>query len=755
MTTAKPTQLNPIDSSSPKPSGGSSGVFSRLGVGSKMALMTLGLALPLGVALALYVQTQSANITLVQREIRGTLLLDATNDLTSEIKRHRRQLRLTLREPNPENRKLLEEQGLKADAALSTLNALAAQNPLFEADTLLAVQSTWAKLKDDARSLKLTPAQNFSRHSAIIAKQLNPSVLDIANRSNLIQDPDPAIYNSTFLVVNVLPDMLERMAKLSTDTFNALGAAPSAKVQDRIDTAASTANIRTDLERFIRTTQFIVEANPDLRTTLGTASNETIKLVREVLDVAQTQVNQPAYSLSPKDWNTQIGAASDAALTVYDQALTKLSSGPLQARLSQLNARLLALLLAVVVTLGLLLVLVVAIVRSITRPVNQLLKVVEKVGQGDLSQKAKITTSDEIGVLARQVNSSIDLLRDTAKRNEAEQQRATALQNNIGAFLNVTMDISGGDLTKRGIVSDDVLGNVVDSINVMTEELGYTLKDVRNVSNDVSNSSGSVLLSTQNITSSAENTAIATAQVALEVQEVGQSIARMASDANEASEAAQEALEAAQQGQQAVDSTLSGMQAIRREVQSISKRIKSLGDRSLEISEIVDTISRISAQTNLIALNAAIEASGAGSAGSRFAIVADEVRKLAESSSQATGRIAGLIKTVQNEVSEVVSSVEDGTREVEEGYRVASVAGERLKELSEIAQISARFAEQISSGAREQVAGVARVGEAVGRIAQATEQAKLSVLEGKNEAEKLQTLAGQLNENLSRFQLPA
>ena len=195
------------------------------------------------------------------------------------------------------------------------------------------------------------------------------------------------------------------------------------------------------------------------------------------------------------------------------------------------------------------------------------------------------------------------------------------------------------------------------------------------------------------------------------------------------------------------------MQGIRREVQSISKRIKSLGDRSLEISEIVDTISDISAQTNLLALNAAIEASGAGEAGSRFAIVAGEVRKLAEDSERATQRIAGLIKNVQAEVQEVIGSVEDGTREVETGYRVATQAGERLREIAEIVTQSAQLAQQISAATDQQVSGVEQVGSKVQSMAQISVRARETGQEGRQTAEKLQQLASNLTSNLERFRL--
>ena len=237
--------------------------------------------------------------------------------------------------------------------------------------------------------------------------------------------------------------------------------------------------------------------------------------------------------------------------------------------------------------------------------------------------------------------------------------------------------------------------------------------------------------------------------------EVTQAIRLMAQNAQSSAQTAQQALLASQQGQEAVEGTLSGMQNIRREVQGVAKRIKGLGDRSLEIQDIVDTITQITRQTHLLALNASIEAAGAGEAGGRFSIVADEVRKLADTSAQATGRIATLIKNVQAEIQDVITSVEDGTREVEQGYRVAGSAGERLRELGVLATQAAQFAELIADSTQSQVRSIEQMGGAVGQIASIAQESQGSVTRGRTAAEQLEKLSQDLGESLSRFRLPA
>ena len=437
---------------------------------------------------------------------------------------------------------------------------------------------------------------------------------------------------------------------------------------------------------------------------------------------------------SPLDWTLLVRQDASEALEIVRDTIT-----------TGIIATLIALVLAVIVA--------VLLARSLTRPIQELVGVAERVGKGDLSQFAQVQTRDEIGVLANTFNKAIVGLREASERNEIELVRGRSLQQNIGSFLDVAMDIADGDFTKRGQVSEGVLGNVIDAINLMVEELTFLLQDVQGAALSVTEGSTEMAGITDEITHNTTLQAEEARKATRDVQQVTASIREMAENAEESARAASRTLSASQQGQQALDNTLNGMQNIRREVQSISKRIKGLGDRSLEISEIVETISRISSQTNLLALNAAIEASGAGEAGNRFAVVAGEVRKLAEDSKLATGRIETLIKAVQNEVQEVIVSVEDGTREVETGYRVTTEAGERLKEIGDIANRSAALAQLISQATQGQVRDVEEVGSSVSTIADVSERSQASVARSREAARKLQALAEAMTGNLARFRL--
>jgi methyl-accepting chemotaxis protein len=396
--------------------------------------------------------------------------------------------------------------------------------------------------------------------------------------------------------------------------------------------------------------------------------------------------------------------------------------------------------------------------RLVTRPVHQLVRVAEQVGRGDLSRLALVQSRDEIGQLAVTFNDSIVRLRSlvqTVAERDAERRQRQELQANISRFLDVTTEVSRGDLTRRGEVSSDVLGSVVDSINVMVGEIAAILVDVRQAAHHVSTSANEMIVSMGQIETGSRAQARDAMQATGTAEQLGSSARTVASTADASARAARQGLEAAQHGEQAVRNSLESMQRIRAEVQGVSKKIKSLGDRSLEIADIVNTIDDIAAQTNLLALNAAIEAAGAGEAGLRFAVVADEVRKLAERSAHATKDIAVLIKNFQSETQQAVIAMEDGTREVEAGFRVATQAGDSLREIAAVSQKSAGLAQEISVSTQEQVKGAEHVGLAVQAIAGVALQTEQGVLQTRKTMDDLVRLAQELTQVLSRFKLSA
>ena len=394
--------------------------------------------------------------------------------------------------------------------------------------------------------------------------------------------------------------------------------------------------------------------------------------------------------------------------------------------------------------------------RRITRPVSALMSGAERVGRGDLSQLVPVTSRDEIGQMAVTFNDSIVRLRalvQTEADRDEERRKREDLQQNVIKFLDTVVEIGKGDLTRRGEVTWDVLGNVVDAINLMVEEIASVVGDVRQAALRVASGSQDTIKITGELALAAQAQSQDASSVTRSVADVTVSVRQVADSADQSAKAARQVLQAASKGEEAVRNSLASMQQIRAEVQTISKKIKSLGDRSLEISDIVNTIQDIAAQTHLLALNASIEAAGAGEAGLRFSVVADEVRKLAERATQATRDIGTLIKGVQAETQEAVVAMETGTREVESGYEVSLKAEEALQEIGKISQTSSELAAEISQASQQQVRGAEAMAGAVQAIAGAAVKTEQGVQQSRTNVEQLAQLAEELTAKLSRFKL--
>ncbi|MGH9509554.1 MAG: methyl-accepting chemotaxis protein [Terriglobales bacterium] len=386
---------------------------------------------------------------------------------------------------------------------------------------------------------------------------------------------------------------------------------------------------------------------------------------------------------------------------------------------------------------------------AVATPVRQLTEFAERLGAGDYRARVTLDGEDDFTYIAQNFNR----VADKVARANTNQEAQETLQRSVTEFLTITSQISRGDLTLRGKVTNDALGNVVDSVNYMLDNFTKVLERVRNAAIDVSSSANEILVSSEQMSNGATQQDQEITNTSSAVEELTVSMKQVSNNAGASAEAARRALDAAEQGNRSVRDTLEGMQRIRASVQATAKKIKSLGDRSLEISEIINVINDITEQTNLLALNAAIEAARAGEAGRGFAVVADEVRKLAEHSRSATKDIAALIKAIQAETNEAVVVMEEGTKEVEVGARLADQAGKALEAISSVVRQSAELVQEISLASKQQVRGTEGVANAMQIISNITRQTSTGARQTARTVETMVKLSEQLNEALSQFRI--
>ena len=350
-------------------------------------------------------------------------------------------------------------------------------------------------------------------------------------------------------------------------------------------------------------------------------------------------------------------------------------------------------------------------------------------------------------MLAEQQRHSAELQRQEGKRvNDANQAAILRLMNEL-------QTVAEGDLTQEATVTEDITGAIADSVNYTVEELRSLVANVQSTATRVAQTTSKVE------TTSTELLATSTEQLR-EIRETGQSVLDMAARINDVSAQAQESasvarqsLQAAESGLTAVQNAIGGMNSIRDQIQETSKRIKRLGESSQEIGEITELIADITEQTNVLALNAAIQAASAGEAGRGFSVVAEEVQRLAERSGDATRQIAALVKAIQTDTQDAVAAMERSTQGVVEGARLSDNAGTALSEIDSVSRRLADLIEQISSAASKEADQANEVASNIQHIFAVTEQTGESTRSTANQVRDLARMADELRQSVARFKI--
>ncbi|MCM5572397.1 methyl-accepting chemotaxis protein [Burkholderiaceae bacterium FT117] len=344
--------------------------------------------------------------------------------------------------------------------------------------------------------------------------------------------------------------------------------------------------------------------------------------------------------------------------------------------------------------------------------------------------------------------------RAVAERLEQEAKRANDQnQSAILRLMNELQEVADGDLTIQATVSEDITGAIADSVNYTVEELRSLVSRINATAEMVNEASSKAQMTASSLQAASE-------QQSREIRETGEAVLRMAQQINEVSaraaesvQVARHSLAASEDGSRAVDNAISGMNGIRDQIQETAKRIKRLGESSQEVGEIVELISDITEQTNVLALNAAIQAASAGEAGRGFTIVAEEVQRLAERSAEATKQIAALIRTIQTDTQDAVAAMERSTQGVVEGTRLSDEAGRALGEIGRVSRHLAELIEDFSNTTSKQAASAGTVAQSIQRILLVTEQTSEGTLHTAGSIRQLSELAQELKSSVSRFKV--
>ena len=410
--------------------------------------------------------------------------------------------------------------------------------------------------------------------------------------------------------------------------------------------------------------------------------------------------------------------------------------------------------------------------RTVVQPVDQLRQAAQTVEQGNLSVRVAIPQQDEIGQLAASFNAMVEAsernmeaLREQREAAEVARTQAEALrrqadetsrrlQERFHQISEVIAAVTQGDLTHRLQVADnDEVGALMHQINQMIEDLTALVREIHATGNALAEVAQNVSTSAEQMSAGASNQAQQTMEVATAIEEMTRTIASSSQNAHEANRMAQRASQLATNGEEIFRKTTEGMHRIAGIVKDSTQKVMALGESSAQIGEIIQVISSIADQTNLLALNAAIEAARAGEQGRGFAVVADEVRKLAERTTSATKEIEQMITRIQQNTGEVVESMTRGNKEVEAGLKLVDEASHAFGEILNSINQMVLMINQIASASEQQSATSSQISQSVEEISSVANEVSRATSELAATANILNDHVVQMRRLIERFRI--
>ena len=335
------------------------------------------------------------------------------------------------------------------------------------------------------------------------------------------------------------------------------------------------------------------------------------------------------------------------------------------------------------------------------------------------------------------------------------EKRSRQNQDAILRLLDEMGDLADGDLTVSATVTENITGAIADSVNFTIDELRNLVTQINTTTLQVASAAQETQATALHLTDASDHQAQQITEVSTAITDMAGSIEQVSQNASQSSDVATQSVNLAAQGNEAVKKAISGMDTIREQIQETSKRMKRLGESSQQIGDIVELINDIAEQTNILSLNAAIQATMAGEAGRGFAVVADEVQRLAERSGSATKQIDALVKTIQSDTNEAISSMERSTTEVVTGAKLSQDAGASLEQIEAVSHRLADLINNISDAAKQQASAAVSTSDNMNVIQEITMQTSTGTNESADSIGRLLELTNELRTSVSGFKLPS
>jgi twitching motility protein PilJ len=723
--------------------------FSRLKLWQKCALIAVPFLFPITALLYVVIAQNNENIEIVLKEQRGLEYLRPVRQLAAHFEAHRElSARVLAGDKSAE-----AEKARVAALADETIRELDPVDAKLGAEFKTNETKRWARVKEDWTALRAQPPAaldaSFQKHTDLITAALDLSV-DVWEYSTLALDPVADTYYLQDIIVARSLAAAEDLAQLRTILTSAARRPNSALTDDeKLRVNILLGQIEQTKTAIDKEARNAVRANAALKGRLEGAADDYRAKVDAFAARARTMLGDAnratvaELSATGADALVSVGKLYDAYEPPLAELLALRAAG--YRRVSNLSVA--------GTVLGLLFVgaVVFFVARSIVRQVGNLNDLFGKIAAGDYKSRAAVTSQDELGQMAGSLNGMLDKTLALVQSKDEQDE----IQRSIMQLLDEVSNVGAGDLTRDVTVSADITGAIADSFNYTIEELRKIIARVQSATTRVSSSAVEIRSSARHLAGGAESQAEQIVGVSAALDEMATSIQQVAENANTSTSVAQQALTNAKQGNVAVRGTIDGMNRIREQAQETAKRIKRLGETSQEIGQIVQLIDDIADRTSILALNASIQAAAAGEAGRGFAVVAEEVERLAVRSTEATKKIAALVRAIQGETNEAVSAMERSIQEVVGGSKVANQAGQSLAEIEAVSVRLAELIQSISMAAKQQARGSEALARSMADINQITQNTAAGTKQTAESVDDLARLADGLAGSLKTFKLPA
>ncbi len=683
--------------------------FAQRSFGDLQTLVGIGLlfAVPIVLLSFFLLRQQNQGVELAEREQRGKAYANAVYRLVTAVPLHR-DLTTRLLAGDASVQAALGRAAAEVRVGMKEVDGLTA---LYGRE--LELTSLWTQLRAQWTLLEseyntLSTVQNYEAHTRLMAGVNNLLGL-VAERSGLLLDPQKQTY---FLIV---PDTLALPAAISHISGLRLQAYSFGRDTGQVEremVIRTVADARNALEQVAVNLDAAIAADADNRELLEEKAGQVLSDAQRLLDRADSAfLIGRATAVEPDAW-----------FQATTQVIERLDG--LQGTISRRADALLG-----------------ERVESLTRA--------RTASQGISAVFALLAM---LGMLVLGRN----LLRRIKERQHEAELLAQHNQRNEDAILRLMDEmalIADGDLTAQARVTEDITGSIADSVNVTVGELRKVVESINEASEQVTSATDEAQKIAARLLAAAQRQAQDIGEADGSVEQMTRSITEVSETAAESAEFARSSIATTERGTQAVQESISGMNEIRVQIQDTAKRIKRLGESTQEIGEIVDLISDITEQTNVLALNAAIQAASAGEAGRGFTVVAEEVQRLAERSGEATKQIAALVKTIQADTQEAVAAMERSTHGVVEGARLTDAAGQSLQEIEEITRNLAELMQSIASSTHDQVAVAEQVRSIMREVLGLTSETTDGTQRTASSVGQLASLAQELKGSVTRFKV--